>query len=856
MDSLDSGTKFTPKLENDDLDTSVQFLPATDSKKLEKKKMRKKKKIGLGVGFVILAAVIALTTGLLVWHFDSRIVKERKIYIGSMSIVNQKFVDAYENTNSTEFQKLATEVNEQIKGVYMKIPVLSKYFVGSTVQDFSEGDGGSEDSVMAYYLSEFDVPKPLEDDVDNAIGSMAMSEGSQQGRMGRTGRRPDASISMNNVMTGALDPRMTKTTFKDRKVHSYHTHSVETGTLHSPGFPDSPYTPSTYTQWRLRADAGHRVKMVFDTFNLENNCQKDFIKVFDSLAPMEQRVLGEKCGYTNPSSPLSFTSSGNVMLLTLVTNEVKNFPGFRARFFQIPHNSLACGGTLSGMKGTFTSPGFPSYYPPLTKCIWNIEVPVDRYVKVQFNKFLLSEPVKDKTCSKDYVQIDEEKLCGEQRDNTVVIRKSNSVRVIFYSDMSYVDKGFSAEYEAFVPTNPCPGMFKCVTNLCINNSLECNGWNDCGDNSDENHCKCEESQLRCGNGLCKAKFWQCDGVDDCGDKTDEANCGSCKAGELVCRSGGCFSESQKCDGEADCTDGSDESMCAKSLVLPCSDKTYKCKNNQCIAKVNPECDNEVDCEGDGSDEANCECGTRPYKSSRIVGGQASNEGEWPWQVSLQIRGTGHVCGASVISSRWLVTAAHCVQDDGQLKYSRPDQWEAYLGLLTQGQTNKWTIKRNLKQIVPHPDYNADTYDNDIALLELESDVELNQNIWPICLPSSSYDFPVGKSVWITGWGATREGGFAATILQKAEVRIINETVCDTLMEGQITPRMLCAGVLKGGVDACQGDSGGPLSSTEAQGRVFLAGVVSWGDGCARKNKPGIYTRVTKYRDWIKGKTGV
>jgi len=124
------------------------------------------------------------------------------------------------------------------------------------------------------------------------------------------------------------------------------------------------------------------------------------------------------------------------------------------------------------------------------------------------------------------------------------------------------------------------------------------------------------------------------------------------------------------------------------------------------------------------------------------------------------------------------------------------------------------------------------------------------------------------------------------VLQKAEVRIINSTVCSKLMDDGITPRMICAGVLSGGVDACQvkltffdccsfphsdachkrvsqyfyfpcqGDSGGPMTSTESNGRMFLAGVVSWGDGCGRRNRPGVYTRVTEYRSWIKQMTGV
>uniref|UniRef100_A0A673X592 Peptidase S1 domain-containing protein n=1 Tax=Salmo trutta TaxID=8032 RepID=A0A673X592_SALTR len=189
------------------------------------------------------------------------------------------------------------------------------------------------------------------------------------------------------------------------------------------------------------------------------------------------------------------------------------------------------------------------------------------------------------------------------------------------------------------------------------------------------------------------------------------------------------------------------------------------------------------------------------------------------------------------------------------RYSQPGVWEAYLGLHIQKQNGKTVQKRNLRQVICHPYYNAYTFDNDIALMELDSLVTFSDYIRPICLPSPQHTFPPGNSVWITGWGATREGGSGASILQKAQVRIINSTVCNRLMGGQITSRMTCAGVLTGGVDACQGDSGGPLSSPGTS-RMFLAGVVSWGDGCARRDKPGIYSTVTKFRGWIKEKTGV
>ena len=81
-----------------------------------------------------------------------------------------------------------------------------------------------------------------------------------------------------------------------------------------------------------------------------------------------------------------------------------------------------------------------------------------------------------------------------------------------------------------------------------------------------------------------------------------------------------------------------------------------------------------------------------------------------------------------------------------------------MGLHVQTQTNQWTVRSKLRRIIAHRDYNPFNYDNDIALMELDANVTLNQNIWPICLPSATHDFPVGQEAWITGWGATREGG--------------------------------------------------------------------------------------------------
>ncbi|NP_001071205.1 ST14 transmembrane serine protease matriptase b [Danio rerio] len=733
MEPLKAVNKFP-----DNVTEIVQYVPASDTKKVQKRKVTIRGIVTLGLPTAL--AIIALITGLLVWHFHFRYNgKVRKMFSGHLTISSQTFSDAYENNNSTEYKELALKVSKQLKSIYGQVHVLSRYHVASSVQGFSEGNNNG---IIAYYLSEFNVRESKVSALEEAIASMDDTENTRKSRRGFS--RMTDSLIIDGITSGAVDARLADRNLKRSSKRSNHAHANQTDIIRSPGFPDNSYSPNLYTEWQIRADPEHRVRLEFDTLDLEKDCHNDFIKVYDSLAPSEKLVITEKCGYRLPN---------------------------------------------------------------------------------------------------------------EKPPKTVYTVKSNQLTVKFNSDRSYVSEGFSAEFEAFEPTNPCPGRFECDNDLCISSDQHCDGYNDCGDMSDERGCMCNETQIQCKNGFCKPSFWGCDGVNDCGDNTDEENCGNCKTWEFRCRSGRCISAQKQCNGYNDCGDGSDESRCAKSIAVHCSDSTYKCKNKQCISKLNPMCDGETDCV-DGSDEAECKCGKKPPKSTRIIGGKDSDEGEWPWQVSLHMKTQGHVCGASVISNSWLVTAAHCVQDNDQFRYSQADQWEVYLGLHNQGETSKST-QRSVLRIIPHPQYDHSSYDNDIALMELDNAVTLNQNIWPICLPDPTHYFPAGKSVWITGWGKLREGSDAVpSVLQKAEVRIINSTVCSKLMDDGITPHMICAGVLSGGVDACQGDSGGPMSSIEGNGRMFLAGVVGWGDGCGRRNRPGVYTRVTDYRSWIREITGI
>ncbi|XP_006916575.1 transmembrane protease serine 11C [Pteropus alecto] len=244
------------------------------------------------------------------------------------------------------------------------------------------------------------------------------------------------------------------------------------------------------------------------------------------------------------------------------------------------------------------------------------------------------------------------------------------------------------------------------------------------------------------------------------------------------------------------------------------------------------------------------CGQRTITPSgnKIAGGMNAEEGEWPWQASLQ-QNSVHRCGATLISNNWLVTAAHCF-----INTNNPKEWNVGFGLLL----SDLQTQRSIKNIIIHEDYHYPAHDNDIAVVNLSSPVLYTSKIRRACLPEATYTFPPNSDVVVTGWGTLKSDGTSPDILQKGAVKIIDNKTCnkEEIYGGVIKPGMLCAGFLKGRVDACQGDSGGPLVSANRKGIWFLAGIVSWGDECALPNKPGVYTRVTYYRDWIMSKTGL
>uniref|UniRef100_A0A3Q2P147 trypsin n=2 Tax=Fundulus heteroclitus TaxID=8078 RepID=A0A3Q2P147_FUNHE len=225
----------------------------------------------------------------------------------------------------------------------------------------------------------------------------------------------------------------------------------------------------------------------------------------------------------------------------------------------------------------------------------------------------------------------------------------------------------------------------------------------------------------------------------------------------------------------------------------------------------------------------------PRYDGRIIGGQECEPNSRPYMASLNYG--YHFCGGVLINKQWVLSVAHC--------WYNPYAMQIFLGEHDVRVFEGTEQLMKTDNIIWHPSYDYQTLDYDIMLIKLFHPVEVTEAVAPISLPTGC---PMGGlPCSVSGWGNTATDGEVnmPTRLQCLDVPIVDDKDCENAYPGMITRRMVCAGYMDGGRDACNGDSGSPLVCL---GEVH--GLVSWGQGCAQPNYPGVYVKVCEFLYWI------
>ncbi|XP_013175447.1 PREDICTED: trypsin-7-like [Papilio xuthus] len=241
----------------------------------------------------------------------------------------------------------------------------------------------------------------------------------------------------------------------------------------------------------------------------------------------------------------------------------------------------------------------------------------------------------------------------------------------------------------------------------------------------------------------------------------------------------------------------------------------------------------------------CKLPRKVHKTNggKIVGGSEASIQNYPYQVYLLLKqaftGDYYQCGGSIVTSRCVLTAAHCITGMESVNI-RVGSTDASSGGTTY----------NSRTMIMHPQYNAGSSDYDIAVIRLLRRINIDgTNSTTVTLPSGNCTVPAGTNLTVTGWGDTMENGVSSETLMAVSVDAVDYDDCKKVYSN-LTPRMICAGVPEGGRDSCQGDSGGPLVKTGTKQQV---GVVSFGMGCARPGTPGVYSNLCNpnIQRWIR-----
>ncbi|KAE8622215.1 hypothetical protein XENTR_v10005149 [Xenopus tropicalis] len=250
------------------------------------------------------------------------------------------------------------------------------------------------------------------------------------------------------------------------------------------------------------------------------------------------------------------------------------------------------------------------------------------------------------------------------------------------------------------------------------------------------------------------------------------------------------------------------------------------------------------------------CGNRPfYTEVKASYSTELNpvEGKWPWIVSIQKKvelGYKHICAGTILNNEWIITAAHCFKDWKEGDPTTP--LRVLLGTFYLSEIGLRTQSRGVKQLIKHDQYDPITESNDIALIQLDKQVEFSDHIQQACFPKESADLKDLIDCSIAGWGAQgKHLDEPSQFLQEAQVERIDTKHCNKWYQGILGENHLCAGHRKGPEKTCNGDRGSPLMCRTKKNNVYsVIGILNWGSGCGQTRSPGVYSPIQSHIKWI------